>query len=70
MVKLDKDRSIDLSNVPIYYRGKTPHYDWDKSHGVECNFKIDNIEGTLTIVDHYKKQYKNSYRIYLIVEYN
>lgn len=70
MVKLDKDRSIDLSNVPIYYRGKTPHYDWDKSHGVECNFKIDNIEGTLTIVDHYKKQYKNSYRIYLIVEYD
>ena len=70
MLTLDKNRSIDLSNIPIYYRGKTPHYDWANSHGVKCSFKIDNIEGTLTIVDHYRKQYKSSYRIYLVVEYD
>lgn len=70
MQKLDGNRSIDLSNIPIYYRGKTPHYDWEKSHGAKCNFKIDNIEGALTIIDHYKKQYKSSYRIYLVVEFN
>lgn len=69
MLTLDKDRSIDLSNIPIYYRGKTPHYDWDNAHGVKCSFKIDNIEGTITIVNHYRKQYKSSYRIYLVVEY-
>lgn len=70
MLTLDKNRSIDLSNIPIYYRGKTPHYDWANSHGVKCSFKIDNIEGTLTIVDHYRKRYKSSYRIYLVVEYD
>ena len=70
MRTLDDNRTIDLSNIPIYYRGKTPHYDWTNAHGVKCSFKIGNIEGILTIVDHYKKQYKSSYRIYLVVDYD
>lgn len=69
MRPLDDNRTIDLSNIPIYYRGKTPHYDWNKAKGVECKFKIGQDEGIITILDTYKKQYKNSYRIYLIVQY-
>lgn len=69
MRSLDDNRTIDLSNIPIYYRGKTPHYDWTKAKGVECKFKIGQDEGIITILDTYKKQYKNSYRIYLIVQY-
>ena len=70
MLTLDENRYIDLSNIPIYYRGKTPHYDWENACGVKCNFQISDITGTLTIIGHYKKQYKNSYRIYLVVEYD
>ena len=42
----NKDNFIDLSNLPMYYKG----IDWRNSVGCILKFKYNNIDGELKIV--------------------
>ena len=43
MLSLDKNISIYLSNILIYYWLKSSHCDWANAHGFKSSFKISSL---------------------------